>query len=73
MQWTTLFYMHMAKTWKNRRDVWDVLSEAEDVITRGHRAYAEQQIAMWNEFGRMAEAEFRACIPTYPHIWECVV
>ena len=73
MQWTTLFYMYMAKTWKTRRDIWDVPPESDTVITHGHRAYAERQIAMWNEFGRMSEAKFRACIPKYAHVWECVV
>ena len=73
MQWTTLFYMHMAKTWKTRQDIWDVPSDAENVITCGHCSYAKCQIAMWNEFGRMSEAKFRTCIPMYPHIWECIV
>ena len=73
MQWTTLFYMHMAKTWKTRQDIWDVPSDAENVITRRHCSYAKRQIAMWNEFGRMSEAEFHTCIPMYPHIWECIV
>ncbi|KAF8961701.1 hypothetical protein BDZ97DRAFT_1759716 [Flammula alnicola] len=45
MQWTVRWYVHMAEKWKARRD-------PAVEVSRGHRAYAEKQMAMWNELGR---------------------
>ncbi|KAF8957920.1 hypothetical protein BDZ97DRAFT_1591460, partial [Flammula alnicola] len=51
MQWTVRWYVHMAEKWKARRD-------PEVEVSRGHRAYAEKQMAMWNELGRVSEVIF---------------
>jgi hypothetical protein len=65
MEWTVRFYMYMARKWKHRRDV---LSPS-----RGHHAYAEQQIDMWNELGRVGENLFRSVNREYLPVWSEVV
>ena len=66
MEWTIRWYANMAKKWRARRDAFELPS-------RGHAAYAEKQIAMWNELGRVAERLFSNSNPTYQRIWELVV
>ena len=66
MEWTVRWYVHMAKQWKSRRD-------AGEPFSLGHMAYAERQMAMWNELGHVAQFSFTKSNPTNPAIWENVV
>ena len=66
MEWTVRWYVHMAKEWKSRRD-------AREPRSLVHIAYAERQMAMWNELGRVAQFSFTKSNPTNPAIWENVV
>ncbi|KDR74655.1 hypothetical protein GALMADRAFT_27784, partial [Galerina marginata CBS 339.88] len=51
MGWTVRFYVHMARKWRDRRDK---LPSGH----LGHRAYAEEQITLWNELSRVADSLF---------------
>ncbi|KJA12620.1 hypothetical protein HYPSUDRAFT_152318 [Hypholoma sublateritium FD-334 SS-4] len=62
MKWTVAFYMHMAQVWKQHR--------SEDW---GHRAYAEKQIAMWNDLGKVAETAFHNAYGNLDLSWEPVL
>ncbi|KDR79700.1 hypothetical protein GALMADRAFT_46831, partial [Galerina marginata CBS 339.88] len=42
MSWTARFYAAMAQQWRRR-------GNAAVIQSPGHRVYAEEQIAMWNE------------------------
>jgi len=66
MEWTVRWYVYMAKKWKSRRDV-------RDQVSLGHIAYAEKQMAMWNELGRVAQLLFTKGNPTHLPVWEDVV
>lgn len=66
MEWTVRFYMHMAGKWQARRDT-------ENQISLGHRAYAEKQIAMWNELGRVAETTFTRINDNFIPTWHLVM
>ena len=59
MQWTLNFYMHMAQTWQNRRDIDQPACDTGSQRYRGRRAYAERQMAMWNSLSKVSEAAFR--------------
>jgi len=65
MEWTVRWYVYMAKKWRSRHD-------AGELPSLGHRAYAEKQIAMWNELGRVAQVSFTNSNPTHPPVWEDV-
>jgi hypothetical protein len=67
MQWTVRWYVHMADKWKIRRDA------AADRLSRGHRAYAEKQMAMWNELGRVSDLMFSLANSSHPQVWRLVV
>ena len=66
MQWTVRWYVHMATKWKARRDA------AAD-LSRGHVAYAEKQIAMWNELGRVSDLMFTNSNSHHTSVWQLVV
>jgi hypothetical protein len=66
MQWTTKYYMHMAVTWGRRRDM------AGAPQGSGLVAYAEKQITLWNELGRVAEAIFHKTDSKYVPLWQPV-
>jgi hypothetical protein len=66
MEWTVRWYMHMAGKWRTRRD-------AGEIPSRGHKAYAEKQIAMWNELGRVSQVLFTNINHAHPAIWYPVV
>lgn len=65
MQWTVRWYVHMAAKWRVRRD-------AVDDLWRGHRAYAEKQIGMWNELGRVSEIIFSMANSEHKSVWQLV-
>jgi hypothetical protein len=65
MEWTVRWYVHMAGKWRARRD-------ADDLPSAGHRAYAEKQMAMWNELGRVSEVLFSNTNPAHPSVWQLV-
>lgn len=65
MEWTTRFYMRMANVWQARRD--------SHPFSRGHHAYANEQIAMWNELGQITEAKFCRLSSYYTKIWQPVI
>ena len=44
MTWTTLYFSHKEKTWRDRAE-W-----AEKNQKPGHKAYALRQAEMWDEF-----------------------
>ena len=48
MQWTILWYVHMAEKWSAH---WDSAAN----LSLGHQCYAEKQIAMWNELRQVME------------------
>ncbi|KAF8956034.1 hypothetical protein BDZ97DRAFT_1672276, partial [Flammula alnicola] len=73
MQWTVRFYVHMAEKWKARRDTWLLHRDPDGQIARGHRAYAEQQMAMWNELGRVSEVMFTNANSDHTCSWRLVV
>jgi len=66
MQWTVKWYIHMATSWKIH---WDAAVE----ISRGHVAYAEKQMAMWNELGRVSDLMFKNSNSDHPSVWQLVV
>lgn len=66
MEWTIRWYTNMAEKWRARRD-------AAGQLTRGHVAYAEKQMAMWNELGRVSEVMFCASNDNHPRGWYLVV
>lgn len=66
MQWTVKWYIHMATSWKIRRD-------AAVEISCGHVAYAEKQMAMWNELGRVSDLMFKNSNSDHPSVWQLVV
>jgi len=66
MEWTVRWYVHMAKKWSTRRDT-------SELTSCRHRAYAEKQMDMWNELGRVSQALFSNSNPTHPHVWQLVV
>ena len=66
MEWTVRWYVYMAKKWKSRRDV-------REQVSLGHTAYAEKQMAMWNELGRVAQLLFMKGNPTHLPVWEDVM
>ena len=65
MEWTVRWYVHRAQQWRARRD-------AAELLSRGHRAYAEKQISMWNELGRVSQLLFSTSNPTHPPVWQLV-
>lgn len=73
MIWTVNFYMHMADIWNGRRDPpgrhWDPASHA----ARGHRAYAERQMSIWNNLGKCSELAFKAAYSEFECTWAAVV
>ena len=66
MEWTVRWYVYMAKKWKSRRDV-------TEPVSLGHIAYAEKQMSMWNELGRVAQLLFTNRNPTHLAVWEDVL
>jgi hypothetical protein len=54
MEWTVRWYVHKAEQWQFRRNA----EEGAGTVSRGRRAYAEKQMAMWNELGRVSDAMF---------------
>lgn len=73
MKWTVAFYMHMAQVWKQRRNIDRENWDPQGVKTRGHRAYAEKQIAMWNDLGKVAETAFHNAYGNLDLSWEPVL
>lgn len=41
-------------------------------MTRGLRAYAVEQVAMWNELGQKAETLFLNVHASYTQVWESI-
>ena len=66
MQWTVRWYVQKAEKWRARRD-------AAVTLSRGHQAYAEKQMAMWNELGKVANTTFANSNNTHPNVWHLVV
>ncbi|KAF9552135.1 hypothetical protein CPC08DRAFT_647290, partial [Agrocybe pediades] len=64
MKWTTRFFMHMAKLWAKRRN--NVLEKA------GYRSFAERQITLWNELGRVTENLFCQTNVNHVRVWNGV-
>ena len=65
MEWTIRWYVHMADKWKSRQD-------AVGDTFRGRRAYAEKQISMWNELGRVSEVMFLTVNSNHLPVWRLV-
>lgn len=61
MVWTVKYYMYMAKLWEKRR--------MEYIHNQGLKAYAEQQIALWNDLGRVTQNLFRRVNFSHSQIW----
>ena len=53
MRWTILWFKNQIKEWK------DQLKRSVDENKKGHIAYAEKQVAMWEMFVREEERGFR--------------
>jgi len=51
MQWTVRWYVNRAEAWRVRRD-------AAGQLSRGHMAYAEKQMEMWNNLARVSDQMF---------------
>ncbi|KAF9545280.1 hypothetical protein CPC08DRAFT_649410 [Agrocybe pediades] len=64
MQWTTRFYMYMAELWAKRRN------HCQEKA--GFKPYAEQQIGLWNDMGRITENLFCRVNTSHPRIWQPV-
>ncbi|KAF9555065.1 hypothetical protein CPC08DRAFT_643398, partial [Agrocybe pediades] len=64
MEWTTRFYMHMAQVWAQHRN--------NCREKPGFTAYAEQQIALWNDLGHIVENLFCHHNSTHVRIWKGV-
>ena len=61
MEWTVRFYMHKAHEWQAQREY--------RVFSPGHVAYANEQISLWNELGRVTETKFAKLCSSYTKIW----
>ena len=69
MEWTTLYFMH-------QRDVWYFrLASLRQTSPRlmGQEAYCEEMMFRWEEFGRLAEVQYRAVNSQFPLIWKPIV
>jgi hypothetical protein len=65
MVWVVLYFM-------NRRDSWyQHMVKAQEHPDRclGQVAYCEKQIHQWDEFGRVADAQFRKVTEGFPSTW----
>jgi len=66
MHWTVRWYVSRAETWRVRRD-------AAEQLSRGHAAYAEKQMAMWNELARVSDQMFSNVNSDHQSGWHLVV
>lgn len=62
MSWVTRFFLHMAKMWRKFRD-------DNAAATRGERSFAQRQISVWNELGRVSEETFQRTSTAYLPVW----
>jgi hypothetical protein len=65
MVWVVLYFM-------NRRDSWHhhmVKAQERSNCCLGQLAYCEKQIHRWDEFGRVADAQFRNVTEGFPSTW----
>ena len=53
MRWTILWFENQRKEWKDQRQ------RSVDENKKGHIAYAEKQVAMWEMFIREGKRGFR--------------
>jgi len=68
MEWTVRWYVHKAEQWQSRRNA----EEGAGTASRGCRAYAEKQMAMWNELGRVSDTIFSSNTDHTP-VWHPVL
>ena len=66
MQWTVRWYVSRVETWRGQRD-------AAAQLSRGHVAYMEKQMAMWNELARVSDQMFSKVNSDHPTGWHLVV
>jgi hypothetical protein len=66
MQWTVKWYIHMATRWKDHQD-------ATVNVSRRHVTYAEKQMAMWNELGKVSDLIFSKSNRNHPSVWQLVM
>jgi hypothetical protein len=52
MQWTILWFKNQVKLWKER------FEREEDILPKGHKAYAAKQLKLWNAFERKCYERF---------------
>lgn len=62
MEWVVRWFMHMSAQWVGHRN------NADNAI-HGLCAFAERNIAAWDELGKVAEMNFRSVNPAYTPIW----
>jgi len=65
MIWVVLYFM-------NRRDSWYrhmIKAQVHPDCCLGQVAYCEKQIHRWDEFGRVADLQFRKVTPEFPSTW----
>ncbi|KAF9531675.1 hypothetical protein CPB83DRAFT_891565 [Crepidotus variabilis] len=65
MEWTVRFFMYTANLWASQRD--QQLPSAPS-----HIAYAEEQLAIFNQLGKIAEHRFSVVNSHYVPIWQPV-
>jgi hypothetical protein len=58
IKWTVLWFKHQMEKWEGR------LKRSVEENRPGHVAYAEKQIAMWKQFRKEGEREFKKMIIT---------
>ena len=73
MKWVVNYFNHMALKWRSRCNVWTGVPLADGRVARGHQAYAEKQIAMWNELGRVSDITFKLNCPHSISTWNMVL
>lgn len=69
MEWSTRYFMHQRDTWYAR--LLDLRLHQEGAS--GYAAYCEEMIFRWEEFGRLADAQYRIANPDFPPIWKPLV
>jgi hypothetical protein len=69
MEWSTRYFMRQRDIWYHR--LCSLRQQFPGFL--GHEAYCEEMMFRWEEFGRLAEVQYRAVNPNFPIIWKPIV
>jgi len=68
MVWSTLYFMHRRDSWYSR-----LVQLRQQPKSFGHRAYCEEMIFRWEEFGHLADAQYKLANTDFPSTWKPLV